>query len=456
MLLTPITCPAMLTRGPPELPGLIAASVWMKSNPGAATVSGAPLRLTMPNETDCSRPNGWPSASTNSPTRMRLESPRGSTGSPPASMRTRARSTRRSSPTVRPLKRRPSARRTWIHSACSMTWALVTIRPLDSMMKPEPVDRRGSPGPSSSFGAEPARRTRTCTSAGLSRSARSASRSLKRVSSGAAADAGASCQSFAWSALVGRAQPSGNMTSATRASTARTRTAINANLLVSRLSSIARLAARLAQQVPELWNQELVERQPAGVGRAGERNDDTPRVDAHLRAAEHGGRPDFLEGEHAEQLPETGQALVEQRLHRLVRGVARGDAGAAGVNHRLDVVACARVPHEAGHLRRLVAHDGRARHPVAGRGEELANDGAARVGLRILGVGDGQHEAADALRRRGLVLPRRGVATGHGPDGARTASFNRRTLRGFMSITLVEDLDDVQHAHRRAGGAQPL
>ena len=27
----PITCPSMLTSGPPELPGLIAASVWMKS-----------------------------------------------------------------------------------------------------------------------------------------------------------------------------------------------------------------------------------------------------------------------------------------------------------------------------------------------------------------------------------------------------------------------------------------
>ena len=58
MLFTPTTCPAMFTSGPPELPGLIAASVWMKSKPGAATVKGEPLRLTMPNDTDCSRPNG--------------------------------------------------------------------------------------------------------------------------------------------------------------------------------------------------------------------------------------------------------------------------------------------------------------------------------------------------------------------------------------------------------------
>ena len=113
MLLTPMTWPAMFTSGPPELPGLIAASVWMKSKPGAATVSGAPLRLTMPNETDCSSPNGCPSAITNSPTRRRLESPIGSVGSFVApSMRTSARSTRLSCPTTLPVKRRPSASRT--------------------------------------------------------------------------------------------------------------------------------------------------------------------------------------------------------------------------------------------------------------------------------------------------------------------------------------------------------
>ena len=29
-VLTPITCPSMLSNGPPELPGLMEASVWMK------------------------------------------------------------------------------------------------------------------------------------------------------------------------------------------------------------------------------------------------------------------------------------------------------------------------------------------------------------------------------------------------------------------------------------------
>ena len=31
-VLMPITCPSMLNSGPPELPRLIAASVWMKSS----------------------------------------------------------------------------------------------------------------------------------------------------------------------------------------------------------------------------------------------------------------------------------------------------------------------------------------------------------------------------------------------------------------------------------------
>ena len=104
MLLTPTTSPAMFTSGPPEFPGLIAASVWMKSKPGAAIVRGAPLRLTMPNDTLCSRPNGWPSARTNSPTRRRFESPSGSTVRFVApSIRIRARSTRLSRPTRLPV-----------------------------------------------------------------------------------------------------------------------------------------------------------------------------------------------------------------------------------------------------------------------------------------------------------------------------------------------------------------
>ena len=220
MLLTPMTSPAMLTKGPPELPGLIAASVWMKSNPGAATESGAPLRLTIPNETVCSRPNGWPSASTSSPTRTRFESPRGSTGRLLApSILIRARSTRSSLPATLPANRRPSASRIWMASPTSTTWAFVTSRPAALMKKPEPVPRRASLGGSGFSLAVPPllRPTRTWTSAGLSRSASWLSRSSKRASSGAAWASADSVQSAGSAARAGAAQPTASRTVATRA-----------------------------------------------------------------------------------------------------------------------------------------------------------------------------------------------------------------------------------------------
>ena len=51
MLLMPMTSPFMLTSGPPELPRLMAASVWMKSSIVGRlppTPSWRPLALTMP------------------------------------------------------------------------------------------------------------------------------------------------------------------------------------------------------------------------------------------------------------------------------------------------------------------------------------------------------------------------------------------------------------------------
>ncbi len=175
MLLTPTTSPAMFTRGPPELPGFTEASVWMKSNPGAATRRGAPLRLTIPKETVCSSPKGWPRARTNSPTRRRLESPSGRTGSPRApSIFTRARSTRVSLPISVPSKRRPSCRRTWMRVASAMTWAFVTRSPSSRIRNPEPDVRRGSsggPGSCPSPAGGWARWTRTWTSPRFRRSA---------------------------------------------------------------------------------------------------------------------------------------------------------------------------------------------------------------------------------------------------------------------------------------------
>src|SRR5919199_837302 len=76
----PMTSPRMLTRGPPELPRLMAASVWMKRRklaPGSVCRS---LVEMMPAVNLCSRPNGEPPASTPSPTRPASGGPRGTAG----------------------------------------------------------------------------------------------------------------------------------------------------------------------------------------------------------------------------------------------------------------------------------------------------------------------------------------------------------------------------------------
>ena len=50
-VLMPITSPRRLTRGPPELPGLIEASVWMKFSYVAIPTSARPVALTTPTVT---------------------------------------------------------------------------------------------------------------------------------------------------------------------------------------------------------------------------------------------------------------------------------------------------------------------------------------------------------------------------------------------------------------------
>ena len=75
-VLMPMTSPFMLNRGPPELPRLMAASVWMKSSYGPWRMS-RPRALTMPAVTEPPRPKGLPMASTTSPTRPVSLSPNG-------------------------------------------------------------------------------------------------------------------------------------------------------------------------------------------------------------------------------------------------------------------------------------------------------------------------------------------------------------------------------------------
>src|SRR5437879_2210711 len=81
-VLMPTSSPRAFTSAPPELPGLIAASVWMKSSYSAMPTLARPTALTIPIVTVWLRPNGLPMASTYSPTWSLSESAQGMVGRP--------------------------------------------------------------------------------------------------------------------------------------------------------------------------------------------------------------------------------------------------------------------------------------------------------------------------------------------------------------------------------------
>ena len=123
-VLIPITRPSASTSGPPELPGLMAASVCTMSTP--STTRSTPL--TMPAVTDCSSPKGLPSATASCPTRSSAPRASSATGrSVRFSTLTTATSLSRWAPTTNPTTRRPSAKRTSTLKAPSTTWAAVRM-----------------------------------------------------------------------------------------------------------------------------------------------------------------------------------------------------------------------------------------------------------------------------------------------------------------------------------------
>ena len=99
-VLIPTTSPSAFTRGPPLLPGLIGASVWMKSMGASISVWRA-VALMMPKVTVLARPCGLPMAKTSSPCFTAALSRRVSAGSPMASILRTARSDSLCVPTTR-------------------------------------------------------------------------------------------------------------------------------------------------------------------------------------------------------------------------------------------------------------------------------------------------------------------------------------------------------------------
>jgi len=66
--LTPTTLPHRLNSGPPELPGLTAASVWSALSTNCDSTWSRSSALTMPCEAENVKPSGLPIATTSSPT----------------------------------------------------------------------------------------------------------------------------------------------------------------------------------------------------------------------------------------------------------------------------------------------------------------------------------------------------------------------------------------------------
>ena len=147
-VLMPTTRPSRFSSGPPELPGLIEASVWMNASYVATPTRVRPVAEMMPAVTVRSSPNGLPMAMAHWPMRSLSESPSSATGraAPPGSTLSTARSVFGSRPTMVAGNFLSSDRRTSISPAFSTTWLLVRMKPRASTMTPEPLARPSSRG----------------------------------------------------------------------------------------------------------------------------------------------------------------------------------------------------------------------------------------------------------------------------------------------------------------------
>ena len=137
----PTIFPRASTSGPPELPGLIGASVWIHRLYGA-TSRYRRGELMMPSEMDRVNPNGLPSASTNCPGWIMSESVNSHAGSGlcPAGnwIWSSARSVSGSRPTSRAGSISLSKSTHLISVASFATWLFVTTYPSGLMITPLP------------------------------------------------------------------------------------------------------------------------------------------------------------------------------------------------------------------------------------------------------------------------------------------------------------------------------
>src|SRR4249919_1886809 len=147
---------------------------------------------------------------------------------------------------------------------------------------------------------------------------------------------------------------------------------------------VARPRARV-----QLRPDQLFPAQAAGGGRAGQAEQEGAVGDAGEGARLQAGSADVFEAERAEQLAEAVHVLVEQRQQRLRRGIAAGEAGAAGDEDAIHAL----VGDPLRHLRAqgvLVVAQQRALH-------QRVPDGGQRRGEKVAGT---------VLRRRARIRHR--------------------------------------------------
>ena len=127
-VLIPTTRPSPETSGPPELPGLRGASVWitLSINAPDRVRNVRPSALTMPAVTVQVNPRGLPIAITICPTRRVDDEPNVACGNPPAARRKTAMSVIPSPPTRVAAISLPSVSVAPVRAARATTWWLVS------------------------------------------------------------------------------------------------------------------------------------------------------------------------------------------------------------------------------------------------------------------------------------------------------------------------------------------
>ena len=139
----PITRPERSSRGPPELPGLTAASIWMRSwrtGPSGVSWNVRPSPEMTPVLIDAYSPNGLPTTNASLPTRTEpgLPSVAGTSGFGSVSACRTAMSFSGWLLRIEPADVDPSAKVSLIDFASATTWRLVRMSPASSMITPVP------------------------------------------------------------------------------------------------------------------------------------------------------------------------------------------------------------------------------------------------------------------------------------------------------------------------------